>query len=255
VTVTPLPSRVVVEAADEARRRLERDLHDGAQQRFVTASMVLGMAMRAAEREGVEHLTRQLAQVRAELDAGLAELRDLARGIHPPVLGDHGLRHAIDALLARSAVPASVDGDLPARPSAAVETALYFSVAEALTNVAKYAHAGHVHVTIGGDGAHAAVEVRDDGRGGADPAGGSGLRGLAERLAALGGRLRVDSDASGTTVRAEVPLDPAGHEEAAGLRLVAGRAADRRGPGAPGGVPRVHRARGDRRAARIPTGL
>jgi signal transduction histidine kinase len=103
VTATLVPSRFVVEAADQARRRLERDLHDGAQQRFVTASMELGMAMRAAERGDLEALARQLARVRAELDGGLTELRDLARGIYPAVLGDRGLRPAVDALLTHAA--------------------------------------------------------------------------------------------------------------------------------------------------------
>jgi signal transduction histidine kinase len=216
VTATLVPSRFVVEAADQARRRLERDLHDGAQQRFVTASMELGMAMRAAERGDLEALARQLARVRAELDGGLTELRDLARGIYPAVLGDRGLRPAVDALLTHAGVPATVAGDLPARPAATVEAALYFTVAEALTNVAKYAEATHAHVTIAGDDEHASVEIHDDGRGGADPGNGTGLRGLAERLAALGGHLEVDSDRSGTTVRAEVPMDPRGPGDASG---------------------------------------
>jgi signal transduction histidine kinase len=170
--------------------------------------MELGMAMRAAERGDLETLVRQLARVRAELAGGLTELRDLARGIYPAVLGDHGLRPAVDALLTHTSVPATVTGDLPTRPVAAVEAALYFTVAEALTNVAKYAHATHAHVTIAGDHEHVSVEIHDDGRGGADPANGSGLRGLADRLAALEGRLRVDSNPLGTTVRADVPLEP-----------------------------------------------
>ncbi len=221
MTATLVPSRFVVEAADEARRRLERDLHDGAQQRFVTASMELRMAMLAAERGDLEALGRQLARVRAELDGGLSELRDLARGIHPAVLGDHGLRRAVDALLTHTSVPATVEGDLPMRPAAAVEAALYFTVAEALTNVAKYADAEHAHVAITGDDDQACVEIHDDGRGGADPGNGSGLRGLAERLAALGGRLQVDSDGSGTTVRADVPLDPRDAEDALGCACCA----------------------------------
>ncbi len=221
MTATLVPSRFVVEAADEARRRLERDLHDGAQQRFVAASMQLRMAMLAAERGDLDALAGQLARVRAELDGGLSELRDLARGIYPAVLGDHGLRAAVDVLLTHTSVPATVEGDVPTRPAAAVEAALYFTVAEALTNVAKYADAGHVHVAIAGDEEQASVEIRDDGRGGADPDNGSGLRGLAERLAALDGELQVDSDSSGTAVRAVVPLDPRGPEDTLGCSCCA----------------------------------
>jgi signal transduction histidine kinase len=202
-------SRVrIVEAADDARRRIERDLHDGAQQRFVSASMLLGLARRHADGGNAE-LAELLAEVAAELDAGLAELRALAHGIHPAVLTDHGLRAAVEALAARCAVPVSVDGGLEQRPAAAVESALYFTVAEALTNVAKYADASSATVTIAGNDVQAEIEIRDDGRGGADPSDGSGLRGLVDRLGALGGHLHVESpDGQGTTVRAVVPLDP-----------------------------------------------
>jgi signal transduction histidine kinase len=208
VTATLVPSRWVVEAADEARRRLERDLHDGAQQRFVTASIELGMAMRAAERGDLEALERQLLRARDELAGGLAELRDLARGLHPALLTERGLRPAVEGLLTHAGVPATVEGDLARRPAPPVEAALYFTVAEALTNVAKYAGASCAEVVIDGDAESACVEIHDDGLGGADPNAGSGLRGLAERLAALGGELQLDSDTSGTTVRAVVPLDP-----------------------------------------------
>jgi len=195
----------IVEAADEARRRLERDLHDGAQQRFVSASLALRLAMR--ELDG-EHRA-ELERVADELDAGLAELRDLAHGIHPAVLTHRGLRAAIGALAARSSLPVDVHGDLPERPAAAVETALYFTVAEALTNVSKYADASAAVVTLVGVGEQAEVEIRDDGRGGADPGAGSGLRGLVDRLGALRGHLHVESPPGrGTTVRAVVPLDP-----------------------------------------------
>jgi signal transduction histidine kinase len=199
----------IVEAADEARRRIERDLHDGAQQRFVTASMQLGMAMRAAERGELAGLTDQLARVREELQGGLAELRDLARGIHPTLLEEHGLRPAVDALVARSPVAVAVHGDLDRRPAPSVEAALYFTVAEALTNVAKYAGAHEATVTLSSNDGQAQVEVRDDGNGGAEPAKGSGLRGLVDRLGALGGHLHVHSEpGAGTTVHAVVPLDP-----------------------------------------------
>ena len=199
----------IVEAGDEARRRIERDLHDGAQQRLVTASMLLGVAIRGAEGGETAELGEQLALVKAELDAGLGELRELARGIHPTVLSDRGLRPAVDALAARAGIAVTVRGDLPERPVAAVEATLYFTIAEALTNVAKYASATEAVVTIASGVEHAQVEIRDDGVGGADPAAGSGLRGLVDRLGALGGHLHVHSDpGSGTTVHAVVPLDP-----------------------------------------------
>jgi signal transduction histidine kinase len=200
----------IVEAGDEARRRIERDLHDGAQQRLVTASMLLKIALRRAD----DDLREDLKRVADELDAGLSELRELARGIHPAVLTTKGLRAAVDALAARSGVPVEVRGELPGRCAPAVELALYFTVAEALTNVVKYAEASAVVVTIEGDEHQAEVEVRDDGRGGADPAAGTGLRGLVDRLGALRGHLHVESPAGGgTTVRAVVPRDP--HDPAA----------------------------------------
>jgi len=195
----------IVEAGDEARRRLERDLHDGAQQRFVSASLLLRMALSRAGDE----LRPELERVAVELSAGLSELRELAHGIHPAVLSDCGVRAAVDALAARSSVPVSVRGDLPERPAPAVELALYFTVAESLTNVAKYAHAREAVVTLEGDAGQATVEIRDDGRGGADPTAGSGLRGLVDRLGALRGHLHVDSPPGvGTAVHAVVPLDP-----------------------------------------------
>jgi signal transduction histidine kinase len=198
----------IVEAADEARRRLERDLHDGAQQRFVSASMLLGLARRQAD--GADGpLTDLLNRLAGELEAGLAELRDLAHGIHPAVLTDRGVRAAVDALAGRSRVPVSVFGDLQERPAATVESALYFTIAEALTNVAKYADAASVTVSITSTDTYAEVAVRDDGCGGADPQAGSGLRGLVDRLGALGGHLHVESPrGEGTLIRAIVPLDP-----------------------------------------------
>ena len=202
-------SRVrIVEAADQARRRLERDLHDGAQQRFVSASMLLGLIRRRAHGHDAG-FADLLARLAGELDAGLTELRELAHGIHPAVLTDRGLRAAVDALAARSPVPVWVDGDLAERPAPTVESALYFAVAEGLTNVAKYSCAGDATVAISGTHDQAEIEVRDDGVGGADPASGSGLRGLVDRLGALGGHLHVESPCGGgTTLRAIVPLDP-----------------------------------------------
>jgi signal transduction histidine kinase len=199
----------IVEAGDAARRRLERDLHDGAQQRFVTASMLLGSLIRAVGRGEGGDLAGALARIRGELDAGLAELRELAQGIHPAVLSDLGLRPAVDALVSRSSVPVVVEGGLAERAAPSVEATLYFTIAEALTNVAKYARASEALVTITESDGHVQVEVSDDGTGGADPTNGSGLRGLVDRLGALGGHLHVDSEPGrGTRVHAIVPRDP-----------------------------------------------
>jgi signal transduction histidine kinase len=185
----------IVEATDEARRRIERDLHDGAQQRFVTASMHLGMAMRAAERGELAGVSEQLGRVREELQDGLAELRELARGIHPTLLGERGLRPAVEALVARSPVAVTVHGDLDERPAPSVEAALYFTIAEALTNVAKYAGADTATVTLSSGDGQAQVEVSDDGRGGAQPGERLGdSAGLVDRLGALGGHLHVHSE-------------------------------------------------------------
>jgi signal transduction histidine kinase len=200
----------IVEAADEARRRIERDLHDGAQQRFVSASMLLGVVRRrtAGADPGLAELLTRLA---GELEAGLAELRELAHGIHPAVLTDHGVRAAIDGLAARCGVPVAVYGELEERAAAPVESALYFVAAEALTNIVKYADASSATITLTSRDGVVEVMIGDDGRGGADPSAGSGLRGLVDRLGALGGHLHVDSPlGEGTTVRAVVPLDPHG---------------------------------------------
>jgi signal transduction histidine kinase len=194
----------IVESGDAARRRLERDLHDGAQQRLV--SLALSLRVLSARADGDPDVARQLEAARAELDQALDELRELARGIHPAILSDAGLDGAIGSLVARAPMPVTVL-ELPDRrlPSA-VETAVYFIVAEALTNVAKYAHATETTVRVVSDDGYAIVEVCDDGVGGADPAAGSGLRGLADRVAALDGDLELDSrPGGGTTLRARMP--------------------------------------------------
>jgi signal transduction histidine kinase len=196
----------IVESGDEARRRLERDLHDGAQQRLV--SLALSLRLITSHVDGNGELARELEAARSELDHALDELRELARGIHPAILSDTGLNGAIQSLVARAPVPVTVV-ELPARrlPSA-VETAAYFLVAEALTNVAKYARANEATVSIRREDGYAVVEVRDDGVGGADPAAGSGLRGLSDRVAALDGELALLSPpGEGTTLRARVPCD------------------------------------------------
>ena len=199
-------SRARLIAADIAeRRRLERDLHDGAQQRLVALLLQLGIARAQCEKDPVT-AGGVLDAARDELKHALAELRELARGIHPAVLTERGLPAAVESLAARSPLPVELDA-LPAeRLPAAVEAAAYFVVAESLTNVAKYASAHEAHVSVRRANGSAVVEVRDDGVGGADAAAGSGLRGLADRLAGLDGRLEVHSPlGEGTLVRATIP--------------------------------------------------
>jgi signal transduction histidine kinase len=196
----------IVESGYAARRRLERDLHDGAQQRLVSLALSLRM-LRARVADDPEAL-RDLDSARGELDQALDELRELARGIHPSILTDRGLDVALDGLARRAPLPVELEempvGRLPDR----VESAAYFVVAEALTNVAKYAQATHASVNVRREDGQVLVEVSDDGVGGADPASGSGLRGLLDRLSAVGGRLEVDSPPGrGTTVRAEIPFE------------------------------------------------
>jgi PAS domain S-box-containing protein len=198
----------IVAAGDDERRRLERNLHDGAQQRLVSLSLDLRMA-RATVPAGSE-TAALLDGAGQELAEALEELRELARGIHPAVLTDQGLRAAIRALTARSGAPVDVTIDLERELPAPVEAALYYVAAEALTNVVKYAQATSVAVVVTGGESGARVVVTDDGIGGADPAKGSGLRGLADRVEALGGRLEVTATAGGgTRVEAWVPAVPA----------------------------------------------
>jgi signal transduction histidine kinase len=196
----------LVEVSMFERRRLERDLHDGAQQRLVALSLQLGLARRSLDGGDGRAAVTMLDAARDELARALEELRELARGIHPAVLTDRGLKAALEALAERAPLPVSLDQMPAERLPAPVEAAAYFVVAEALTNIAKYAGASNAEVRIGRNGSYAVVEVSDDGVGGADPAVGTGLRGLADRLAALDGRLDVHSPpGQGTTVRAEVP--------------------------------------------------
>jgi signal transduction histidine kinase len=189
----------------DERRRLERDLHDGAQQRLVSMALNLRLA-RARLRDDPDAADRLLESTGNELDAAIEELRELARGIHPAVLTDRGLDPALEALARRAPLPvelASLPGE---RYPEAVELAAYYVVAEALTNVAKYADASHATVHVARDNGRVVVEVEDDGVGGADPERGTGLRGLADRLAVLEGRLEVDSPAGeGTTIVARIP--------------------------------------------------
>jgi signal transduction histidine kinase len=196
----------IVRAGDEERRRLERDLHDGAQQRLVALALNLRLA---GDSEDPTAMRGLIVEASEELSAATAELRELARGIHPAVLTDRGLDAAINALAARASVPVEVRSVPPGRMSAPVESTAYFVVAEALTNVARYSHASHAEVEVGRSNGTLVVEVRDDGVGGADPGRGSGLRGLADRVASVDGRLVVTSNAgAGTTIHAEIPCAP-----------------------------------------------
>lgn len=188
-------------------RRIERDLHDGAQARLVALSMQLGRAeARLADRPEAAELVKA---ARAEASAAIAELRDLARGIAPPVLADRGLEAAIRSLAERSPIDVTVsDGTLTRRPVPAVESAAYFVVAEALTNVVKHARSASARVTLAQRGQRLLIDVADDGAGGADPAAGSGLDGLRARVEALDGTLTVVSPAGGpTVVHAELPCE------------------------------------------------
>jgi PAS domain S-box-containing protein len=200
----------IVAAADAARRRIERDLHDGAQQELVTVALGLRLVRNKVETDP-QQAAALLDAVIDQLSHALAELRELARGIHPAVLTEHGLTPAIHALTARSPLPVAVECVPAERLPPAVEAALYFTTAEALANVARYARAGHATIRISATDREAAVEIADDGVGGADPRTGSGLRGLIDRVAALDGRLEIDSPpGAGTRLRAVVPLTRAG---------------------------------------------
>jgi PAS domain S-box-containing protein len=194
----------LVQAEDAARRRLERNLHDGAQQRLVSLSLQLRLAEgRLTDNAEIAAI---IARARDELMHALDELRELARGIHPAILTDRGLDAAVDALVARSPLPVEVSR-LEERLPADAEAAAYYVVSEALANVAKYANATSAKVVLARVDGMAVVEVVDDGVGGADPAGGSGLRGLADRVAVLDGSLSVTSPlGGGTCIRAEIPL-------------------------------------------------
>jgi signal transduction histidine kinase len=199
-------SRVrMVEAGLAERRRLERDLHDGAQQRLV--SLALGLRMIEGRLDEDPSSARGLLEmVGTELEAALRELRDLARGIHPAVLSNRGLDAALETLARRAPLPVDLEATIGERLPEPIELALYFVVSEALTNVAKHAHASHASVRTARHNGRVVVEVSDDGAGGADPSKGSGLSGLADRLAALDGKLEVRSErGQGTVLRAEIP--------------------------------------------------
>jgi signal transduction histidine kinase len=194
----------LVEAGDTERRRLERNLHDGAQARLLGVLLLLGQARRRLEAE--PEAAALLERAHAELKTGLGELRELARGIHPAVLSEHGLEAALQALAARAPVPVTLETDVNGRLPRAVEVAAYFVVSEALANIAKYAHATTATIAVRRAAGRVTIEVTDDGIGGADAARGSGLRGLADRVAALDGTLRVESPVGhGTRLQVEMP--------------------------------------------------
>jgi signal transduction histidine kinase len=195
----------IITAADAERQRIERDLHDGAQQRLVALTMMLGLAEArlASDRAGAAEL---IAQARQEAQLAIKELRELAHGIHPTLLSERGLCAALEALATRAPLPVEVSGVPTLRLPSPVESTAYFVTAEALTNVAKYAQAeqAFVHLSVQDDCLH--LQVGDDGIGGADPSG-TGLRGLRDRVDALDGALEVHSPpGGGTTVRVELPL-------------------------------------------------
>ncbi len=201
----------LVTVADEERRRLERDLHDGAQQRLVTIAQRLYLAQRslgADDEAAGQELDICVAEVRDAID----DLRRLATGLHPPILTEAGLRPAIWSLVRRSPLPVSL-GEVPEqRFSAEIETATYYLVSEALTNTAKHAQATEANVAVRTYDDLLVVEVADDGVGGADPAAGSGLRGLSDRVEAVGGSLAITSTTGGTTLRASFPLAASAEE-------------------------------------------
>jgi signal transduction histidine kinase len=194
----------VVDAAEDERRRIERDLHDGAQQRLVAVAMELGRA-KAKFADDVDGAAELVDRAHAEAKAALTELRDLVRGVHPPVLTDRGLDAALSGLAARCPVPVDVRVEVPVRPRPAVEAVAYFMVSEALTNIAKHSRASSATVVVEGYGYPGTlnVMVSDDGIGGADPAG-AGLSGLADRVAGVDGRLTVESPSGGPTIIAAV---------------------------------------------------
>jgi signal transduction histidine kinase len=196
----------IVTAADSARRRIQRDLHDGAQQHLVSLLLRLHSA-RITVPEASAQLAHELDDIIQGLTGAVDELREIARGIHPAALAEGGLTPALRTLARRSAVPVRLDIRTTGRLPDAVELAAYYIVAEALTNVAKHAHATSTDVSVEDDNGCLLVRIQDDGLGGADPAAGTGLMGLRDRVEALGGHLIVQSPrGKGTTLRISIPL-------------------------------------------------
>jgi signal transduction histidine kinase len=196
----------VIEAGHKERQRLERDLHDGAQQRLVGLALQLRLLEKqVGDQPGAKE---QLDEARREIDLSLAELRDLARGIHPAVLTGRGLAPALESVAARAPVPVQLDVEIEGRVAEPVEVAAYYVVTESLANIAKHAQATNASIAVARTNEAVVVEIVDDGIGGADATGGSGLRGLADRVEALGGSLSVSTPHDGgTRVRADIPCD------------------------------------------------
>jgi signal transduction histidine kinase len=194
----------VIEVGQKERQRLERNLHDGAQQRLIALSLQLSL-LEQRHRDEPE-VRAELDQARREIALSLEELRDVARGIHPAVLTGHGLKVALESLAARAALPVRLTVDIEQRLPERVEVAAYYVVSESLVNIGKHAHARDASVRVAKSNSSLVVEVVDDGVGGANTEGGSGIRGLADRVEALGGRLRVWTPrGGGTRVEAEIP--------------------------------------------------
>lgn len=195
----------IVEATQDERRRIERNLHDGTQQRLVAIAMTLGLAEARVATDPVA-AGRLIAEARVGLSSALEELRELSQGIHPGILTERGLGEAVHELAARMPLPVRLDVGLSERLPIPVETAAYYVISEALANAAKYAGAGRVSVRVVRESGQACITVSDDGRGGADAGAGSGLRGLRDRVEALGGRFALDSPAgAGTTIEVRIP--------------------------------------------------
>jgi signal transduction histidine kinase len=196
--------RRIVAASDEARRRIERDLHDGTQQRLVS----LGLAVRAAEGNVPPHLRSELSSIATGLADAVAELQETSRGIHPAILSEGGLGPALRALARRSAIPVALEVTADARLPEPVEVAAYYVASEALANATKHAQASRIEVSLAPREGSLMLSIRDDGVGGADPARGSGLVGLADRVEALGGSVSFRSrPGHGTHITAELPLE------------------------------------------------
>ncbi|GII36007.1 hypothetical protein Pph01_10100 [Planotetraspora phitsanulokensis] len=197
----------VVAAADESRRRIERDLHDGTQQRLVSLALDVRMAEAAVPPEQ-DQLKQQVSRVASGLSAAVEELQELSRGLHPAILSSGGIAFALKALARRSAIPVELNVNVSRRLAERIEVAAYYVVSEALTNAAKHGHASVVHVDLTVEGALLKLSVRDDGIGGADPQHGSGLIGLMDRVQAIGGRIHIDSPAGkGTALFVSIPID------------------------------------------------
>ncbi|GAA3137638.1 sensor histidine kinase [Streptosporangium carneum] len=197
----------VVDAADAERRRLERDLHDGTQQRLVSLAMNLGLA-RTTLADLPDPAREVIVQAHEEAKQALKELRDLVRGLHPAVLNDQGLDAALSGIAARAPFPVRLDVEVAERVSPTIEAVAFFVVSEALTNIAKHAHASRAEITVRRRDRLLHVTVHDDGGGGAHPNGGTGLRGLAQRVGSVDGTLSIDSPAGGpTTIAVELPCE------------------------------------------------